>query len=199
MNSAHRALDPRRSNIGIDANALDRHGTANDQLVDRFERLSSTLTIVVGGGVRDEVLHPRTPGDVKAAVLSKIFNLRPGSDSTQLAERRRIHAILQAMQSPTSTQPTPIAQDAKPRLSEVLARDLGGALQRNLVDVADGVLNRPPVHASLIDVGLTVTARTNAEAGHVGIPHDVLDARRIALERRDTAHVEFDSLWVARG
>ena len=95
MNSAHRALDPRRSNIGIDANALDRHGTANDQLVDRFERLSSTLTIVVGGGVRDEVLHPRTPGDVKAAVLSKIFNLRPGLDSTQLAERRRIHAILQ--------------------------------------------------------------------------------------------------------
>jgi hypothetical protein len=100
MNSAHRALDPRRSNIGIDANALDRHGTANDQLVDRFERLSSTLTIVVGGGVRDEVLHPHTPGDVKAAVLPKIFNQRPGLNSTQLAQRSRIHAILQGNAKP---------------------------------------------------------------------------------------------------
>ncbi len=35
-----RALNPRRSNIALDANALNRHGTKHDALVDRFERLS---------------------------------------------------------------------------------------------------------------------------------------------------------------
>ncbi len=101
-NSARRALDPRRCNITIDANALDRNGTAKDQLVDRFVKLSSTgnLNIVVSGGVRTEVLHPHTPGHVKAAVLPRIFNLRPGLNSTQQAERRRIHAILQGNAKP---------------------------------------------------------------------------------------------------
>jgi hypothetical protein len=101
-NRTRRALDPRRCSISIDANALDRNGTTNDQLVDRFVKLSSTghLNIVVSGGVRDEVLHPHTPGYVKAAVLPKIFNLRPGLNSIQQTERRRIHAILQGKAKP---------------------------------------------------------------------------------------------------
>ena len=73
-------LNPRKANIALDANALDRNGTERDFLVDRLNALveSGTLTIVVAGGVRAEVQHPRTPTDVQDAVLPRIFNLRPG-------------------------------------------------------------------------------------------------------------------------
>ena len=83
-----RALDPRRCNIGHDANALDRDGTPNDQLIDRFLRLADAgdLTVVVAGGVRAEIQHPHTPHDIKNAVLPRIFNLRPGLNSAQQAE-----------------------------------------------------------------------------------------------------------------
>jgi hypothetical protein len=94
-------LDPRICNIGHDANALDRNG-ARDPLVDRFEALalSGTLTVVVAGGVRDEVQHPNTPADVQAAVLPRIFNLRPGLNAPQRAERSRVTAILQGNAQP---------------------------------------------------------------------------------------------------
>ena len=64
-------LDPRICNIGHDANALDWNGSPRDTLVDRFRSLVSAgrLIVVVAGGVRDEIQHPRTPGDVKDAVL----------------------------------------------------------------------------------------------------------------------------------
>jgi hypothetical protein len=39
--SNHCPLDPRKCNIAVDANALDRDGTARDRLVDRFNELSS--------------------------------------------------------------------------------------------------------------------------------------------------------------
>jgi len=35
-------LDPRRSNIAFDANALNRHGTKQDALVDWFESYPRT-------------------------------------------------------------------------------------------------------------------------------------------------------------
>lgn len=92
-----RPIDPRISNIALDSNALDRDGTAKDKLVERFEHLASAneLTVVVAGGVRGEVQHPNTPSDVKAAVLPKIFNLRPGLNQDQRDARRRVEAILQ--------------------------------------------------------------------------------------------------------
>jgi hypothetical protein len=34
--STRRPLDPRKSNIGLDANALNRNGTNQDRLVERF-------------------------------------------------------------------------------------------------------------------------------------------------------------------
>jgi hypothetical protein len=97
FSSARRPLDPRRVNIGLDANALDRDGSDRDRLVDRFRRLSDVgvLTVVVAGGVRDEIHHPRTPGGVQAAVLPQIFNLRPGLIEAQRVERRRVQQILQ--------------------------------------------------------------------------------------------------------
>ena len=98
----HRPLDPRICNIGLDANALDRDGSDRDQLVQRFCDLSSagTVRVVVAGGVRGEVLHPQTPASVKAVVLPQIFNLRPGLNSLQQEERRRVLAILQGNASP---------------------------------------------------------------------------------------------------
>jgi hypothetical protein len=97
-----RALDPRCCNIGHDANALNRNGTANDQLIDRFLALADAgdLNIVVGGGVPAEIQHLHTPRDVKTAVLPRIFNLRPGLNSVQKAERHRVHAILQGNAAP---------------------------------------------------------------------------------------------------
>ena len=95
-------LDPRITNIGHDANALDYDGSPRDTLVDRFRALASTgtLSVVVAGGVRDEVQHPRTPADVKAAVLPRIFNLRPGLIRSQHDERRRVAAVLQGNARP---------------------------------------------------------------------------------------------------
>jgi hypothetical protein len=92
-----RAIDPRRCNIACDANALDRGGTSKDRFVDRFIELveSRVINVVVAGGVLDEVQHPRTPHDVKSVVLPRIFNLRPGLNSLQQAERARVRTILQ--------------------------------------------------------------------------------------------------------
>lgn len=96
------ALDARRSNIGHDANALDRDGTAKDELVDRFITLSETgvINVVVAGGVLDEIAHPHTPHLVRAAVIGQIFNLRPVINSTQQADRARLRAILQGNARP---------------------------------------------------------------------------------------------------
>jgi hypothetical protein len=97
-----RAPDPRRSNIALDANALNRHGTEHDALVDRFEKLSDdgVLHLVLGGGVRDEVQHPNSSAKKKAAVLPQIFNLRPGLTTGQRAERQRVAEILQGNAHP---------------------------------------------------------------------------------------------------
>jgi hypothetical protein len=100
---ARRPLDPRRVNIGLDANALDLDGSDRDHLVRRFRELSALggeLTVVVAGGVRGEVQHPNTPGNVQADVLPKLFNLRPGLNVTQQTERQRVAAILRGNAKP---------------------------------------------------------------------------------------------------
>jgi hypothetical protein len=67
-------LDPRICNIALDSNALDRDGSVKDELVSRFREMTEAgqLTVVIAGGVRDEVQHPRTPADVKRGVLPRI-------------------------------------------------------------------------------------------------------------------------------
>jgi hypothetical protein len=99
---ARRPLDPRKCNIGCDANALDLDGTARDSLVARFRGLSTamTLTVVVADGVRGEVQHPNTPENVKDSILPQIFNLRPGLNASQQAERQRVQVILQGNAGP---------------------------------------------------------------------------------------------------
>ncbi len=93
----HRPLDPRINHIAHDADVLDRDGSARDALVDRFLALTTSrkLTVVIPGGVRQQVQHPHTPDDVKGAVLPQIFNLRAGLNTSQQDTRRRILAVLQ--------------------------------------------------------------------------------------------------------
>ena len=91
-----RPLDPRKANIGCDANALDRDGDLRNRLVKRFCDLvaQGVLRLVVAGGVRWEVQHPKTPGGVKAVFNPQIFNLRPGLNVSQRALRTKVRAIL---------------------------------------------------------------------------------------------------------
>jgi hypothetical protein len=100
--STRRPLDPRKANIGLDANALNRNGTDQDRLVERFCQLvhDRVLKIVVAGGVRNEIQNPRTPSHKKAAILPRIFNLRPGLTESQHAQRRRVRIILQGNARP---------------------------------------------------------------------------------------------------
>ncbi len=100
--STRRPLDPRKANIGLDANALNRNGTDQDRLVERFCQLvhDRVLKIVVAGGVRNEIQNPRTPSHKKAAILPRIFNLRPGLTESQHAQCRRVRIILQGNARP---------------------------------------------------------------------------------------------------
>jgi predicted nucleic acid-binding protein len=95
-------LDPRKTNVAIDANALDHKGGERDALVDRFNAAvkSGTVTVVVAAGVRDELRHPRTPSDAKDAVLPQIYNLRPGLNAAQREVRRQVAIILQGNAKP---------------------------------------------------------------------------------------------------
>jgi len=58
------------------------------------------LHVVLGGGVRDEVPHPNSSPEKKAAMLPQIFNLRPGLTSGQRAERQLVAEILQGNARP---------------------------------------------------------------------------------------------------
>jgi predicted nucleic acid-binding protein len=93
----HRALDPRRVNVTIDANALDKDGTTRDVLVDRVLELrrADKIRIVIPAGVREEVQHPRTPQGVKDAVLSEIFTIPMELNFQERDFRCRVAAALQ--------------------------------------------------------------------------------------------------------
>jgi hypothetical protein len=102
-NGNRRALDPRRCNIGHDANVLDHNGSDRDRLVERFRILSQPggpLTVVMAGGVRGEIQNPRTPDHVKAAALPQIFNLRPALIASQQDARHQGYAIMQGNAKP---------------------------------------------------------------------------------------------------
>ena len=95
--TTRRALDPRRSNIALDANAIDRDGSARDKLVDRFCSLreSHVFNVVMAAGVRQEVMNLKTPDGVKKEILPRLFNLQPDLIPSQHEERRRVREILQ--------------------------------------------------------------------------------------------------------
>jgi hypothetical protein len=87
-----RPLDPRICPVAIDANALNRDGSAHDKLVDRLLSLSAagTIRLLVPKGVREEILDPRTPSHIQEAVLPQVFSYRVGLN----AEEQRRHRII---------------------------------------------------------------------------------------------------------
>ena len=95
-------LNPSKTNVAIDANALDHKGGERDALVDRFNAAvkSKTVTVVVAAGVRREVQHPRTSSDAKDAVLPQIYNRRSGLNTAQQKQRRQVAIILQGNAKP---------------------------------------------------------------------------------------------------
>lgn len=101
--SSHRPLDPRIVNISIDGNVLNPGmGPGHDARRARLLKLSKDgeLSLVIAGGIRDEVLNPKTPAEKQAVIMPKIFNLRPGRNSAQEAARRTVTTILQGNAKP---------------------------------------------------------------------------------------------------
>jgi hypothetical protein len=98
----HRPLDPRICPIGIDANALNRDGSAKDGLVDRILELDRTgqINLIAPHGVRREAADPRTPPGVSEAVLSKIYTIPTGLTAQEQDTRARIEAALQGNSKP---------------------------------------------------------------------------------------------------
>jgi hypothetical protein len=92
-----RPLDPCKCPVAIDANALNRDGSAHDDLVDRLLGLSSagTIRLLVPKRVREEILDPRTPAHVQEAALLQIFSYSVGLNSD---EQRRHRIITQELQ-----------------------------------------------------------------------------------------------------
>lgn len=98
----NRPLDPRRVNVTIDANALDKDGTARDASVDRVLELreAGKIRFVIPAGVRHEIEHPRTPQSVKDAVLAEIFTIPTGLNPQEQEFRRKLAAALQGNATP---------------------------------------------------------------------------------------------------
>lgn len=91
----HQGLDPRICNIHVDANALDGDGGLRDALVARFLSLveSDEINLVTPASVRREVSHPRTPADVQAAILPRIYTMnvsRTAGEVSKLGEIRKV-------------------------------------------------------------------------------------------------------------
>jgi hypothetical protein len=97
-----RPLDPRRCNVAIDANALNRDGSAHDTSVDRLLNLWSdgTIKLITPKGVRLEVLDPRAPAHIQTAVTPMIFTYRVGLNSEEQQRRRMIEQELQGNARP---------------------------------------------------------------------------------------------------
>jgi len=158
-----RPLDPRICNISCDANALDQDVSVRDRFVTRFCELSAsgTLSVVVAGGVRTEVQHPNTPGNVKDSILPKIFNLRPGLNTSQQAERRRVQAVLQG-----NARPGKHAADAS-HLSE--AAETGCAYfithDKRILDKRDDLRNVLPPSLTIVTLAEFFEIFDDYEAG----------------------------------
>ncbi len=99
---SRRPLDPRRCNVAIDANALNRDGSAHDTSVDRLLNLWSdgTIKLITPKGVRLEALDPRAPAHLQAAVTPMIFAYRVGLNSEEQQRRRMIEQELQGNAQP---------------------------------------------------------------------------------------------------
>ncbi len=90
-------LDPRKCNVAIDANSLDRPDDVRAALVDRLVTLYELrkINLIVPKGVRVEFQHIRTPSHVKEVGLSPIFTLSTGLNQKEKQDREAIELELQ--------------------------------------------------------------------------------------------------------
>jgi hypothetical protein len=97
-----RPLNPRICPIAIDANALNRDGSARDCLVERLMKLwaGGAINLIAPKGVRLEILYPRTPGHIQAAVAPMIFTISVGLNSDEEHRRQLIERELQGNARP---------------------------------------------------------------------------------------------------
>jgi hypothetical protein len=97
-----RPLDPRKANVAIDANALDRDGTDHDKRVDRLLELrrAGAIRLIVPRGVRIEAQHPHTPAHVSEPILAQIFTLPTELTAQETDTRAGIAAALQGNAKP---------------------------------------------------------------------------------------------------
>jgi hypothetical protein len=85
-----RPLDPSICSVAIDANALNRDGTAHDALVDRLLELraSSSINLILPKGVRHEILGLRTPQHIRSAAEPMFFTIPVGLNLDEQRRRR---------------------------------------------------------------------------------------------------------------
>jgi hypothetical protein len=97
-----RPLDPRRCNVAIDANALNRDGSTHDALVARLLDLyaAGTIRLMLPKGVREEIQDLRTPAHIRAATTPMIFSYSLGLNSEEQRKRRLIEQELQGNAKP---------------------------------------------------------------------------------------------------
>ncbi len=98
----HRPLPPRKCNVAIDANALNRDCSAHDVLVTRLLELhaAGTIRLIVPKGVRKEIVDPRTPAHIRAAATPMIFSYLVGLNPEEQRKRRLIEQELQGNAAP---------------------------------------------------------------------------------------------------
>ena len=102
MNSTRRPLDPRKSNVAIDANSLDRPNPDRATNVDRLLSLAKDgkIRLIVPKGVRLEFQNQRTPAQVTEAGLPQIFTRSVGLNSEEQRKRRIVETELQGNAMP---------------------------------------------------------------------------------------------------
>jgi hypothetical protein len=88
--------------VAIDANALNRDGSAHDALVTRLLELhaAGTIRLVVPKGVREEIQDLRTPAHIRTAATPMIFSYSVKLNSEERRTRRLIEQELQGNATP---------------------------------------------------------------------------------------------------
>lgn len=89
-------LDPRIGNVHLDANALDRDGSARDKFVDRLLELQEAeeISIAIPGSVRTETAHPNTPARVNSVMSQQIFSLSVNRTLGEQAQLNQLRLVL---------------------------------------------------------------------------------------------------------
>lgn len=90
-------IDPRYGNNFIDANVLDRKGSAEDEAVDKILELAEKgeFALLLAYSVKAEIEHPNTPQNVKRRAAGLIYSMRVQLTAQEKATHERIRRLIQ--------------------------------------------------------------------------------------------------------